>query len=681
MWVADGSGQARVFKSPTTLDVMTGVLNTTRLAAEGYGLCFEEFCARIVRFGHGTTVGLNALLTRRAARCGVLTTEGFGDTLEIGRMRRLTSGLSELEVTDFFLHNRYDPIVPRDMVEEVPERIDVNGRVVRQLDETQARAAIARLVAKGAQALAICTLWSPVNPVHELRLHELALEAMPDAFITLSHEVSPGVGEYGRMSTAAANAALGPVAGRYLSRLEKELQAAGMTVPVLMMTNAGGVLPTASLTDRPAYAIFSGPAAGVIGSLAIGEMLGEKNLLATDIGGTSFDVGVIVRGRPVMRQEISVAGADIRVPSIDVDSIGAGGGSIASVQFGALQVGPQSAGSMPGPACYGRGGTEPTATDADLVLGVLDPNNFIGGAMKLDGEAARRAIHDRIAKPLGVDVMEAAWGIREVLDAKMAALLRRATIERGHDPRDFVFLANGGAGPSHAWALTRELGLPKFIVPAAATAQSAFGCANSSLGLTRESPVYLRAGGRAVPPDSQLQTVEAELARLSQEAAKNLESAGARGDLVLERVLSIRYRGQTNTLDIVVPGEAFGADAFLSAARQFEQEYEGLFGRGAAYSAAGFEVVGARVTATGHLPPPRIAASGEAMRPAGTRSILFDLRAGPVEAAIWRTSFPPPGAEVVGPAVIEFPGQSVVVPPGGVARADEMGNLHVSIAA
>ena len=311
------------------------------------------------------------------------------------------------------------------------------------------------------------------------------------------------------MSTTAANAALGPLAGRYLSRLESTLREVGMRVPVLMMTCAGGVLPTAVLSDRPAFALFSGPAAGVMGSQAIGEQIGLKNLLTTDIGGTSFDVGVVADGKPIMRSEIALAGADIRVHSIDVDSIGAGGGSIAQVQFGELRVGPRSAGANPGPACYGRGGLEPTATDADLVLGVLDPENFLGGRMKLDIEAARRAIADHVAKPLGMSVTEAAWGIREVLDSRMADLLRRMTIERGYDPRDFALFANGGAGPSHAWVLSEELGLDSFIVPAAATAVSAFGTGNSDLGFTAESPGYVRVRPGGVPAAEQLAKISA----------------------------------------------------------------------------------------------------------------------------------------------------------------------------
>jgi N-methylhydantoinase A len=680
LWVADGSGEARVFKAPTTADVMGGVIAALELAARSYGLDFGDFCTRIKRFGHGTTVSLNALLTGRAARTAIVTTLGFGDTLEIGRMRRQTAGLSDTEVTDYFLHNRHLPIVPRERIVEVRERIDANGTIIVPLDEAQAREALRALKDGGIEAIAICTLWSTANPVHELRLKELVEAELPSVFLTLSHQISSVVGEYGRMSTAAANAALGPIAGRYLARLEQTLRGAGMQVPILMMTNAGGVLPTDVLNDRPAFALFSGPAAGVIGSLAIGTRIGADNILVTDIGGTSFDVGVVVEGRPLMRREITVAGADIRVPSIDVASIGAGGGSIAAVRFGNLTVGPQSAGANPGPACYGRGGSEPTATDADLVLGVLDPDNFLGGSMALDIEAARRAITDKVAKPLGMSLMEAAWGIREVLDARMADLLRRSTIERGHDPREFTFFANGGAGPSHAWALVRELGLEGFVVPAAATAQSAFGCANSSLGLTRERPVYLRVASDASPQAAALKAVHDTLVALEADVREGLKAAGASGTVSVERVLAIRYRGQTNALDIAIANGAFNERAYEGAVKRFERQYESLFGRGATYTRAGFEILSARAIGQGSLPPPEGKATGEPLKKSGSRRVVFDDPAQPLDTAIYRTIFPPPDTRVRGPALIEFPGQSVVVPPRGVARADAFGNLHVSVA-
>jgi N-methylhydantoinase A len=299
--------------------------------------------------------------------------------------------------------------------------------------------------------------------------------------------------------------------------------------------------------------------------------------------------------------------------------------------------------------------------------------------MKLDVEAAHRAIADKVAKPLGMSLIDAAWGIREVLDARMADLLRRSTIERGHDPREFMFFANGGAGPSHAWALVRELGLDGFIVPAAATVQSAFGCANSSLGLTKERPVYLRVTSDTRPSPAALRAVHEALVALEADVRQRLKEAGARGTVTVERVLAIRYRGQTNALDIAIKAGLFDQKAFEAAVARFEREYESLFGRGATYTHAGFEIISARAIAHGSLPPPASKARGEKLRRSGSRRVVFDDPSRPVDAAIYRTTFPPPG-RVKGPAIIEFPGQSVVIPPRGIATADRHGNLHVSVA-
>ncbi len=680
VWVSADDGQTRVFKSPTTADVLGGVLDAIALAAEAYGLSFTEFCSRIERFGHGTTVGLNALLTGTAARTAVLATRGFGDTLEIGRLKRQSSGMNELELTDAYLRNRVPPLVPRDLVIEIEERIDVRGNIIKPLDEMQARDAIRQLKGRGIEAVAVCTLWATHNPAHEKRLREIVAETLPGVFISLSHEISPGVGEYARMSTTAGNAALGPLAGRYLSSLEARLQEAGMKVPVLMMTCAGGVLPSAVLDERPAYALFSGPAGGVMGSRATGAQAGLQNIVTMDIGGTSFDVGVIVAGKPIMRSEISVAGADIRVHSIDVESIGAGGGSIAFVEFGELRVGPRSAGANPGPACYGRGGTRPTATDADLVLGVLDPGNFIGGRIKLDVDAARRAIEEHVAKPLGMSVTEAAWSIRQILDSRMADLLRRMTIERGYDPRDFTLLANGGAGPSHAWVLSEELGLDGFVVPAAATAESAYGTGNSDLGFTAERPAYARISPGATPSAEQLLRITAALQSAVSEVEANLELAGPTGDIRIETFVAIRFRGQTNHLDIPFAGSSFTLETFHAVASAFETQYETLFGRGAAFSNAGYELIFVRAMGTGALPPPALATKGGPFEPAGTRQVFFRDPRRALDASIYRTSFPRQGETAQGPAIIEFPGQSVVVPPGASARADRFGNIHVRLA-
>jgi N-methylhydantoinase A len=680
LWVSESSGQTRVFKTSTTKDVLGGVIDAVGIAADAFGQTFNEFCSDIERFGHGTTVGLNALLTGSTAKTAVLTTEGFGDTLEIGRLKRQSTGLNETEVIDSYLRNRFAPLVHRRRIIEIDERIDANGNVIKALDEKQAREAIRKLKIENIEAVAVCTLFATVNPRHEKRLQEIISEELPKVFVSVSHEISPNVGEYARMSTTAANAALGPVAGRYLTKLEETLRQAGMRVPVLMMTCAGGVLPTSVLNDRPAFALFSGPAGGVMGSKITGEQIGLRNVLTTDIGGTSFDVGVIVEGRPIMRSEISVGGADIRVHSIDVDSIGAGGGSIASVNaMGELLVGPRSAGSTPGPVCYGRGGTEPTATDADLVLGVLDPDNFLGGRMKLDLEAAHHAIDEHIAKPLGMTVIEAAWGIRKILDAKMADLLRRMTLERGYDPRDFALFANGGAGPSHAWVLSAELGLGGFVVPATATVQSALGTGTSDLGFTTERPTYTRIQPGRSPSDAELERINAGLAESLADVKDNLALASAKTDIQIERFVAIRFRGQTHHLDVPVDDGAFDQAAFKKAAAAFEQQYETLFGHGASYSGAGYEILSVRVTGTGALPPPALTTAGDELKPVKSRKVVFDDPASAVESAIYRTSFPKAGTDIAGPCIIEFPGQSVVVPPGARAHADQFGNLHVRL--
>ena len=677
LWFADESGTTRVFKTPTTKDVQTGVLDAVMLAAESVGLTIEQFCAKIERFGHGTTVGLNALLTGTGARTAILTTRGFADTLEIGRLTRQSTGLNEHEYTDSFLRNRHPPLVPRSRIVEIDERIDVNGRVVRPLDEAQARAAVRALSTHGIEAVAICTLFSTVNAGHEKRLREIVAEELPAAYVSMSHEVSPNVGEYARMSTTAANAALGPIAGGYLNRLEERLQVAGLKVPVLMMTCAGGVLPTAALNDRPVFALFSGPAGCVKGAQAIGAAVGIRNILSTDIGGTSFDVGVIVDGAPIMRADLSIAGADLRVHSIDVDSIGAGGGSIAWIDTGGeLRVGPKSAGSSPGPACYGRGGTEPTATDADLVLGVLDADNFIGGRLKLDIVAARNAIETRIAKPLGMSVEQAAWGIRTILDSRMADLLRRMTVERGYDPKAFTLFANGGAGPSHAWALAADLGLGGFVVPAAATALSALGTAVSDFQFNTERATYVRVQGSRTISAEEASLIERGIRDAAADVSRHLAGA-ARTSIRVDCFAAIRYLGQTHHLDVQLDGGSFAEPEFRALVEAFQRHYASLFGATATYAKAGYEILSVRAVGVGALPPPALASRGDQPRAGRARRVFFDDSAESHDCAVWHTTVPSEGWSAAGPCIIEFTGQSVVVPPLARVSADKLGNLHV----
>jgi N-methylhydantoinase A len=675
LWVFASDGRTKVVKVPTTADVISGVVEALALAAEELGLPLEEFCSRIDRLGHGTTIGLNALLTGRGARTAVVTTRGFRDTLEIGRVRRQAAGLSEGELTDYYNRGRFGPLVPRCDVVEVDERVDQTGEVVRPLDEEDARQVLAQLARDGVEAVAICTLWSTQNPAHENRLRELVREVLPGVPVSVSHEVSHTLGEYGRMSTTAANASLCRLAGEYVTSLDQRLRSLGMRTPALFMTGAGGVVLGDYLSERPVAGLFSGPAAGVIACRSLAERMGKDNVLTIDVGGTSFDVGLVTSGRTLMTSEFRVAGAEIRMPTVDVRSIGAGGGSIARVRNGELRVGPASAGADPGPACYGRGGTEPTATDADLVLGVLDPERFLGGRMRLDAEAAERAIYDHVAVPLGLDIAEAAWGIREVLCSRMADLLRQVTIERGHDPRDFTMFAGGGSGPTHAIQLASELRVGEIVVPATATAQSAFGTGTCDVRVSAERTISLVLRVGREPNEAQLAALREAVDDVSVKALAALAQQTPASGSRLELSLAVRYRGQLHPVEVPFVGDGVDVAAVSACLQRFELEYEALFGKGAAFPEAGFEIVSVRADGIGLLPALAGEALGAPFRVVGSRPVVFDDPARPLDTAVYEGEFPSPGESIAGPALVEYPGHTVVVRPGWTATSDRLGNL------
>lgn len=680
LWAIRDDGLQTVVKAPTSADIVTGILDAIGLAAAQLGVPAAELCRRTDRFGHGTTAGLNALLAGRTASTAVITTAGFRDTLEIGRLKRQVAGLTELQLGDYTRRGRWAPVVPRQLVFEVAERIDRNGDVVTPLDEPSVTRVLDRLSQLGVEAVAVCTLWSVLNPAHELRIAELTARRLPGVFLSLSHQVAPGTGEYARMSTTAVNAMLGPVMGEYLATLEQSLRDRGLAVPVHVMTGAGGVVPAAGLAREPVAALLSGPAAGVIACQRLGDGLGYDRVLTIDVGGTSFDAGVVIDGAPLLRSQMTIGGADIHRAAIDVGTIGAGGGSIARVEHGALMVGPQSAGAVPGPVCYGRGGTQVTATDADLVLGVLAEDGFAGGTMRLSRAAAAAAVHDQIAVPLGLSTPEAAWGIRQVLDSKMADLLRSVTIERGHDPREFIMIASGGQGPSHAWALCRELGISTFVVTATATAQSALGTGTSDLRQSAERPCFVRIPPGAGITGDGLAGLTAALTAAEGAVRGRLAHGTSRADgqePAVDWSLSFRYRGQAHHLDVAVPGPEVTSAGFGAAVARFEAQYEALFGAGSAFREAGLEVLSARVIATVPLavtasPKP----SGDLVI-AGSRAVVFDDPGEPIECAVWHTEFPAAGHHLEGPALVVYPGQTLVVPPGATARTDDLGNFVV----
>lgn len=675
LWLRSPEGDSWVCKSPTTSDVVTGVVTAVRLAAETVGIDVRELCSQVTRFGHGTTVGLNALLTGRTAKTGLITTSGFGDVLEIGRLRRGTAGLQGLDLGDYHLRGQIPPLVPRTQVLEIDERIDSDGVVRTALDEASVLAAIERLRGMDVEAIAVCLLWSTENPAHELAVAELIQRELPGVFLSLSHEIAPSVGEYARASTTVANAALGPIAGHYLMRLEDELAELGMTAPIMMTTSAGGVVPARTVTERPVSNLLSGPASCVVAGQKLGAELGTPHVLTMDVGGTSFDVGVVVDGVALMSDEVTFGGADMRVPSIDIASIGAGGGSIAAVEGGVLSVGPRSAGAEPGPVCYGKGGTEPTTTDADLVLGVLDPAQFGSGGIVLDRAAAAAAIEKKVGEPLGLSAIEAARAIRVVFDNAMADLLRAVTIERGHDPREFTLVAGGGSGPSHAWALCRETGLAGFIVPPTATAASAFGAGTSDLKTTASRTSYRRILPEVGPSDEDTKVIVSALAETRERALATIPDPE---HSTVTNVASIRYFGQAHHLDIAVPTVVDTA-AVATLLDDFELDYEQLWGKGSGFKEAGFEILSVRSVAA--LPATTVTAAvgGEMFEKIGTRSVVFDDAEHPDETAVYEVRWPAPDQELSGPALISLPGCVVVIPPGSTATTDALGLIHVKV--
>lgn len=680
VWLRTDDGREIVRKAPTTADVVTGLLDGLDAVAQAAGLRLEELLPRLGRFGHGTTVGLNALLTGRAARTALVTTAGFGDVLEIGRLRRGFAGLRPDQLSDYHERGRTAPLVPRTLVAEVTERVDRTGAVLVPLGTEGARSALRRLAAQQVEAVAVCLLWATENPVHERALRDLIADELPGAFVSLSHEVAPAVGEYARASTTAANASLGPVAGHYLRDLDRQLRVRGLRAPLLSTTSAGGVATAAALASHPVSTLLSGPASGVVAGGIAGTRLGRSNVLTMDVGGTSFDVGVVVDGSPLMTSEVTFGGADIRVPSVDVASIGAGGGSIASVTGGTLAVGPRSAGSTPGPACYRRGGTEATATDADLLLGIIDPERFAGG-MQLDRDAAWRAVSEHVAAPLGLSVRAAAHAVRAVLDASMADLIRSVTIERGHDPREFTLIAGGGSGPSHAWSLCRELGLEEFVVPPTATAQSAFGAGTAPLRATTERTCYLRLPPGQQPDKRHVSALHRAAEEVGGQARRAITASAA---VQVELTAAVRYRGQAHHLDVPLAGSSdeTNGERLAGLLERFERDYEVLFGRGAGFREAGFEVLSVRAIATAQDSSwNRTGLSGAPLSRIGRRNVVFDDPGTPVATPVYASDRPRPGSRLLGPCLVELPGCVVVVPPGGTVTADEDAFLHVKVGA
>ncbi|MFI0815907.1 hydantoinase/oxoprolinase family protein [Streptomyces sp. NPDC021098] len=681
--VIDDIGRVGRYKSSTVPDnPAEGVLNTLVDAAEERGVELAELLADVEMFAHGTTIATNAMLEGRTKKVGLIQTRGFGDTLTTMRGFKGT-GLEEEEIKRFRTLVKQPPAVPRSRTEEVTERVDYAGRVVCPLDEDDVRRAVARLRDAGAEVFAVSLLWSFANDAHERRVGEIVAEEVPGASVTLSSDFLPRIGEYERTLTTAVNAGLRPLLGASLDSFESTLAAAGLRTGPLLMQSGGGLATFAEAEKRAAAAVMSGPVGGVVASQYLGSRDQHRNIVTTDMGGTSFDVGLVLDERPVMSNTTLIGRDRLALPSVAVRAIGAGAGSLASVRGGVLAVGPESAGAHPGPACYGRGGERPTVADADLVLGYLNPDNFLGGRLTLDVERARAAIEEHIARPTGLTVEQAAEGIKTIVDARMADLVRQVTVEQGYDPADFAVFAYGGAGPLHAFSYGAELGCPRIVVPLTASVHSAFGIGSSDLTMVEELSKPLQAPpgttdyGAALPPDE----IEAAFTALEERAADGLVAAGAdRETVTVARSVEIRFRAQIHVLTVGFGEGPVTAEGVNAMVERFIDTYEGRFGKGSAFPEAGVEITTFRVVAASPVPRAELdtgrpSQGAATMAEPGTRRVFSGGEW--TDAAVYRGDHLHEGLRIEGLAIVELPDTTVVIGAGQEGVVDRLGGIVI----
>lgn len=680
--VLDRKGGIVATKASSTPDNFAeGMLASMRVAAERLGLSFEQFCRDISVLTHGTTVGTNALIQRKAAKVGLITTKGHEDAIHIMRGSRGVTSRDINKVVHFPESQKPVPIVPKRLIEGVSERVDCFGVVVVPLNEQEVEAAIRRLVDQGVEAIGVCFLWSFKYPRHEQRVKRMIRDIAPGVFVSCSTDIAPKWGEYERVTATALNAYIGPVMAKYLGNLDQRLRASGYVQPLQITQCGGGSISVENAMQSPLLTLNSGPVSGVTGSLYLGQAMHIPNIITTDMGGTSFDVGIIYDGQPEYSFISNVAQYEYFLPMVDIQAIGSGGGSMARVDTltRTLRVGPESAGADPGPVCYGKGSDVPTVTDADLVLGYVNPDNFLGGGIKLDKQKAVDAIA-RLAKQLGLSLEEAASGIAKIAEFKMADIIRKMTVEKGYNPRDFVLFAFGGAGPAHAGVFGSELGVQKVLIPMKHIASTwcAFGAASADI-----LHVYEQVDIQLSPFDPS--RVNAILEALEEKATVQMDADKIdKSRRRFQFSLDMRHKGQINEVEVMLPERrlkrAFWDDLF----ERFYKRYEQLYGGGSSYRGAKLEIVTMRLRATAATPRPKLsAARGQTVKidPAasrGKRKIYWaDLKKS-MPTPIWDGALLRTGNRIKGPTVVETAYTTVVVHPGRTLRVDAYGNFEIT---
>jgi N-methylhydantoinase A len=666
------SGAVFVGKELTTpRDPSEGVVRGLTALLEGACVRLSE----VEQIVHGTTLGANLVIERRGARTFLVCTRGFRDLLEIQRQFRYN-------LNDFFL-DKHPPLIPRDQIVEVTERVLADGSVHQPLDAAGARAALVACRDGGAEAVAVAFLHSYANPAHEAAIRTLAAEVVPGLPVVLSSDVSPQYREYERTNTTVVNAYIMPSFFQYLHALCARLAERGFTRRLFVMQNNGGIATAETAATFPVRSLDSGPAAGAILAAHIGRLTGHRDVIAFDMGGTTAKAALIENGAPVSTDQLEVdmigmrkgSGLPVQVPSVDLVEIGAGGGSRARIERGLLRVGPDSAGADPGPACYSKGGAEPTVTDANLVLGYLDPGFFLGGARPLDVAAATAAIEMHVAKPLGVSVIEAAWGIHQLVTLNMEGAIRVVSIGRGKDPRRLACVTFGGAGPIHGARLARTLGVARVIVPFAAGVASAMGLltADARFDLAR---TFVATLGTA-PWDE----INALYEAMEADGAAQIHATGLAGQWRTRRLAEVRYAGQGHELSLEIPAGRLGPESLASIEEAHAAIYASRYGyaeaAGTPLEAINWKLeisCGVPAVAMGGAVP---AAGGSASK--RPRPVYFPERGGFVECSVYDRYRLGPGLTVTGPAVIEERETTVILLPGDEAAVDPHGNLIVEI--
>jgi N-methylhydantoinase A len=654
-------------------------LSTPARLVDGISHGMEKAGARFAdaeAFLHGSTIAINTMLERSGAKTALLTTEGFRDIYEIGRINRP-------DAYNLYF-KKHVPLIERALRFEVRERITAEGEIRVALDEASVHAACDRLEAAGAAAVAIMLLHSYVNPAHEVRVKEIAQKRLPNAFVTASHELSREYREFERCSTVVANAYIGPVISEYVRGIDQRLEQSGFEGPFLLVQSTGGLYESHQARTECVRMLESGPAAGVIGAQALCSALGLSDAVAFDMGGTTAKAGVIHRGKALTTGAALIGGYNqalpVQIPMMDIFEVGTGGGSIAAVDAsGALRVGPESAGADPGPACYALGGTRATVTDANLVLGRLGADRFLSGEMKLDPRAADRAIREHIAGPLGLDVIHAAEGILRIAATAMSYAVKAVSTERGLDAAAFALIAYGGAGPLHASSIAREIGMQRVIVPRAPGHFCAFGMLFSDLRYDFVRTWFARLA------DVSFDAIEKIYEALFADGRKALAASGVRpARVAVTRAADMRYVGQEHPVTVDLPAEVFRRRSRDALKRRFDAEHLRRYGTSAPEEAA--EIVSLRATVTGAMKKPRLEriARGGRTPPASARraarSAYFAELSKAVATPTYARDALRAGNRIDGPALVEEHASTTVVLPGDRLQVDDHGNLVIEVA-